>query len=137
MYELAGTEVDAGADGSTDMMRPGGEDLKIYLHRAPIDMRKGRNALAALAQQVMKVDPFGGALFIYVGRRFNALKILYWERNGFALWSKRIESAEKYHWPRVLAEEVVMVTVEQLNWLLDGYDIWTQPHRMLKFQHAS
>ena len=119
------------------MMRPCGEDLKIYLHRAPIDMRKGRNALAALAQQVMKVDPFGGALFIYVGRRFNALKILYWERNGFALWSKRIESAEKYHWPRLLAEEVVTVSAEQLNWLLDGYDIWTQPHRMLKFQHVS
>jgi hypothetical protein len=33
--------------------------------------------------------------------------------------------------------EVVTVTVEQLNWLLDGYDIWTQPHQMLKFQHAS
>ena len=65
-------------------MRPCGEDLRIYLHRAPIDMRKGRNALAALAQEVMKVDPFGGALFLYVGRRFNALKILYWERNGFA-----------------------------------------------------
>lgn len=95
------------------MMRPCGEDLKIYVHRAPIDMRKGRNSLAALAQQVMKVDPFGGALFIYVGRRFNALKILYWERNGFALWSKRIESTEKYHWPRLLAEEVVTVNAER------------------------
>ncbi len=119
------------------MMRPSGEGLKIYLHRAPIDMRKGRNGLAALAQEVMKVDPFSGALFLYVGRRFNALKILYWERNGFALWSKRIESAEKYHWPRLLAQEVIELTTEQLNWLLDGYDIFTQPHRMLKFQHAS
>jgi transposase len=68
------------------MMRPCGEDLKIYLHRAPIDMRKGRNALAALAQEVMKVDPFAGALFVYIGRRFNALKLIYWDRNGFALW---------------------------------------------------
>jgi IS66 Orf2 like protein len=47
-------------------------------------MRKGRNALAALAQEVMKVDPFSGALCIYVGRRFNALKIIYWDRNGFS-----------------------------------------------------
>jgi transposase len=60
------------------MMRPYGEDLKIYLHRAPIDMRRGRNGLAALAQEVLKVDPFSGAMFVYVGRRFNALKILYW-----------------------------------------------------------
>lgn len=119
------------------MMRPCGEDLKIYLHRAPIDMRKGRDALATLAQEVMKVDPFGGALFVYVGRRFNALKLIYWDRNGFALWSKRIEGAEKYHWPRMLQEESVTVTTEQLNWLLDGYDIWTQPHQMLRFQHVS
>ena len=119
------------------MMRPCGEGLKIYLYRAPIDMRKGRNGLAALAQQAMQLDPFSGGLFIYVGRRFNALKILYWERNGFALWSKKIESAEKYHWPRLLQEEVVSLTLEQVNWLLDGYDIWTQPHRMLKFRHAS
>ena len=119
------------------MMRPCGEDLKIYLHRVPIDMRKGRNALATLAQEVMKVDPFGGALFVYIGRRFNALKLIYWDRNGFALWSKRIEGAEKYHWPRMLQEESVTMTTEQLNWLLDGYDIWTYPHRMLRFQHVS
>jgi transposase len=100
-------------------------------------MRKGRNALAALAQEVMKVDPFGGALFVYIGRGFNALKLIYWERNGFALWSKRIEGTQKYHWPRMLQEEAVAVSSEQLNWLLDGYDIWTQPHQMLRFQHVS
>ena len=46
------------------MMRFGGEDLKVYLYRDPVDMRKGRNCLAALAQEVMKVDPFSGALVI-------------------------------------------------------------------------
>lgn len=137
MRELAAAELDIEPAGTAPMMRPCGEGLKIYLYRAPIDMRKGRNGLAALAQQAMQLDPFSGGLFIYVGRRFNALKILYWERNGFALWSKKIESAEKYHWPRLLQEEVVSLTLEQVNWLLDGYDIWTQPHRMLKFQHAS
>jgi transposase len=135
--ELAGVELDEGSDGRANMMRPSGEDLKIYLHRAPVDMRKGRNGLAALAQETMKLDPFSGNLFVYVGRRFNALKILYWNRNGFALWSKRIESSEKYHWPRMLQEDVVTLSTEQLNWLLDGYDVWTQPHEMLRFQHAS
>jgi hypothetical protein len=37
----------------------------------------------------------------------------------------------------MLQEEAVAVTTEQLNWLLDGYDIWTQPHRMLQFKHVS
>jgi transposase len=76
-------------------------------------------------------------LFIYIGRRFDALKILYWDKNGFALWWKKIESDEKYHWPRLLQQDVVTSTVEQLNWLLEGYDIWTQPHRMIKFAHVS
>lgn len=57
------------------MMRPSGDGLKIYLHRAPIDTRKGRNTLANLAQEVLKLDPFSGALFVYVGRRFNAMKL--------------------------------------------------------------
>jgi len=70
------------------MMRPHGEDLKVYLCREPIDMRTGRNGLAARAQEAMKLDPFSGALMVYVGRRFNAIKILYWSRNGFAVWHK-------------------------------------------------
>ena len=118
------------------MMRPVGE-VQVYLHRAPIDMRRGRNGLAALVQQVMKLDPFSAALFIFVGRRYDALKIFSWEKNGWAVWHKKIEGKEKYHWPRLLQEEVVTLSVEQLNWLLDGYDVWTQPHQMLRFAHVS
>ncbi len=65
------------------MIRFGSEDLKVYLYRDPVDMRKGRNCLAALAQEAMKVDPFSGALLIFVSRRHNAVKLLYWHRNGF------------------------------------------------------
>lgn len=119
------------------MMRPVGDDLKVYLHRAPIDMRTGRNGLAALAKEVMQADPFSGALFIYVGRRYDSMKILSWDRNGFSVWWKRIESEERYHWPRLLEEAVVTLTVQQLNWLLDGYDVWAQPHRMIRFSHVS
>lgn len=118
------------------MMRPYGEDLKVYLCREPIDMRRGRNGLAALAE-AMQLDPFSGALMVYVGRRFNAVKILYWHRNGFAVWHKLIEGRARFHWPRLLEQAVVRVTAEQLTWLLDGYDIWTQPHEMLRFSHAS
>lgn len=118
------------------MMRPFGEDLKVYLCREPVDMRKGRNGLAALAQEAMKVDPFSGALLVYVGRRYNAVKVLYWHRNGFAVWHKLIQSRDKFHWPRLLEQSVVTLSAEQLEWLLEGYDIWTQPHQMLRFAHA-
>ncbi len=119
------------------MMRFGGEELKVYLYRDPVDMRKGRNCLAALAQEVMKVDPFSGALVIFVSRRHNAVKILYWHRNGFVVVHKVIESRERFIWPRLLEAEVVTLTTEQLEWLLEGYDIWRQPHQMLRFSRAA
>lgn len=59
------------------MMRPVGE-VRVYPHRAPIDMHTDRNGLAVLAREVMQADPFEGGLFLFVGQRFNALKILWW-----------------------------------------------------------
>jgi transposase len=119
------------------MLRPNAADLKVYLHRAPVDMRKGRMGLAALAQEVIKQDPFGGSLFVFVGKRYDALKILYWDINGYALWHKVIENDQKFHWPRLFEEDVVTLTSEQLEWLMDGYDIWAQPHQRIKFIHAN
>jgi len=137
VLEFSGCAVVVGVDvGRGGMMRPVGE-VRVYLHRAPIDMRRGRNGLAALAKEVMLQDPFSQALFVFVGRKFDTLKILGWDRNGYALWYKKIESEEKFHWPRLLQEEVITLTVEQLNWLLDGYDVWSAPHRMIKFTHVS
>jgi transposase len=60
------------------MLRPNALGLQVYLHRAPIDMRKGRNGLAALAREVLKADPFGSALIVFVGKRYDSLKILGW-----------------------------------------------------------
>ena len=119
------------------MMRAVGE-VKVYLHREPIDMRRGRNGLAALVREGMREDPFASrALYVFIGRGYDALKILSWDRNGFAVWWKRIESEEKFHWPRMLEQDVVTLTSEQLNWLLDGYDVWPAPHRMIRFTHVS
>jgi len=65
------------------MMRPSG-DLKVYLHREPIDMRRGRNGLAALVREGMQEDPFAAqALYVFIGRRYDALKILSWDRQRF------------------------------------------------------
>lgn len=114
------------------MMRPLDGSLAVYLYRQPVDMRKGRNGLGALASQMMPESVYSGAVFLFVGRRFDTVKCLRWDRNGFAVWHKVIESDEKYHWPRMLSDAVVTLSVEQLQWLLDGYDVWRQPHRMLR-----
>ena len=59
------------------MLLPNEADLRVYLHRAPIDMRKQRNGLAALVREVVKQDPFSTALYCFIGKRRDKLKILY------------------------------------------------------------
>jgi len=120
------------------MLRPEGEGLRVYLHREPIDMRLQRTGLASLVQEVMREDPFSaGAIFGFIGKRYDRVKLLGWDKNGFVLWYKVIESREKFIWPRDVDEDVVTLTVEQLNWLLDGLDVFRQPHRLLSLAYVS
>ncbi|HEY6926501.1 MAG TPA: IS66 family insertion sequence element accessory protein TnpB [Steroidobacteraceae bacterium] len=52
------------------MLRPSAPDLMVYLHRAPIDMRAGRNGLAAIAREAMQKDPFGKTCFVFTNKRY-------------------------------------------------------------------
>jgi transposase len=114
-------------------MRPDRNIECVYLHRAPVDMRKQMDGLAILAREVMQHDPMSGALFVFINRRRNKLKCLTWERNGFVVWYKRLER-QKFHWPRRGTEVVMTLTGEQLHWLLDGYDVWRMKgHEALHF----
>jgi IS66 Orf2 like protein len=65
------------------MLRPNASDQKVYLHRAPIDMRKQRNGLAAIVKEAMRQDPFQRAFFLFTNKKCDALKILTWDVNGF------------------------------------------------------
>jgi transposase len=115
------------------MLRPDRDTPRVYLHRAPVDMRKQIDGLAILAKEVIQQDPTSGALFAFINARRNKLKLLVWERNGFIVWYKRLER-DKFHWPRASCEAVVTLSGEQLNWLLDGYDVWRmKPHELLHF----
>jgi len=119
------------------MLRPDRRLERVYLHRAPIDMRKQMNGLAALVEGVLKVDPFSGSLFVFINRRRDKLKLLVWDRSGFIVWYKRLEQ-EKFHWPVRSDETVVTLSGEQLHWLLEGYDVWRmKAHKTLHFSHAS
>src|SRR5690349_6304910 len=66
------------------MLRPSAPDLKVYLHRAPIDLRRGRNGLAAMAREVMQKDPFGKTCFMFTNKSYSALNILAWDINGLS-----------------------------------------------------
>jgi transposase len=66
-------------------MHPGSRIDAVYLHRAPIDFRKSIDGLATLVEQELGLSPFGTALYVFINRRRDKIKALYWHRNGFCL----------------------------------------------------
>jgi transposase len=105
----------------------------VFIHRDRVDMRKGINGLSAVVAAAKMGDLMGPYLFVFSGRRKDLLKILYFDRSGFALWQKRLEK-ERFFWPKKMSEEVVHITADQLSWLLEGYDVWKmKPFERLHF----
>ncbi|MBI5920997.1 MAG: IS66 family insertion sequence element accessory protein TnpB [Betaproteobacteria bacterium] len=94
--------------------------LKVYLHRDAVDGRKNINGLALLVEQELGLDPFAPALFVFGNRRRDRIRILLWDRNGFWLMIKRLES-DRFSWPK--DAPIVVLSVEQLHWLLSGIDL--------------
>ena len=118
------------------MMRPAA-DVQVYLCREFIDFRKGIAGLALLVEQGLQHDPFAAALYVFCNKQRNRVKALYWEKNGFCLWQKRLER-ERFKWPRHLDKSVVDLSGQELNWLLDGFDLWgNPPHKTLQFHSVS
>lgn len=96
-------------------------DVGFYLCTQSTDMRKGFDALAELARQVHTRDVFCGSLFIFISRRRDRLKILYWDKDGFALWYKRLEEGT-FRLPKY-GGHGVSIKASELAMLLDGVDL--------------
>ena len=99
---------------------------RVWLAAGVTDMRKGFNGLAALAQDVLKQDPFSGHLFVFRGRRGDLLKVIWFDGQGACLFSKRLEKA-RFVWPSATTGKVTL-TPAQLSMLLEGID-WRAPAR--------
>ncbi len=67
-------------------------NVRIYLHARPTDMRKSFDGLCALVRGVFQADPLDGSLFLFVNRRGDRIKAMWWDRDGLALFYKRLES---------------------------------------------
>ena len=114
-------------------LRPSRSMPEIYLYREPIDFRKQANGLAVLIEQELGHSPFTGALYAFTNRQRNKIKCLMWEDNGFILYYKAL-AEEKFKWPSP-ADELMPLTGEQINWLLDGYDIsLLQGHKTVHYE---
>ena len=94
----------------------------IYLYRQYVDFRKSINGLTLLVESELNLPVLSGALFIFCNKSQDKLKILYWDKTGFALWYKRLDR-DKFKWPKKEKENALNLTEEQFKWLLSGHSI--------------
>jgi transposase len=119
--------------GYSIMMRPDASQPRVYLCVGYVDFRKSIAGLSLLVEKELQLNPFEPVLFVFINRRHDKIKILYWEKNGFCLWYKRLEK-QRFKWPKNHQQEPITLNGEQLNWLLDGFDLWrNKPHQTLHF----
>ena len=95
---------------------------QVFLHRKPVDFRKSINGLSAYVEQEIQQDVFRGQVFVFCNKGKDKLKVLYWDKTGFALWYKRLEK-DRFKWPDKEAGEVVTLSNEQWQWLLSGLSV--------------
>lgn len=98
--------------------------VRIYLCLTACDMRKSFDGLHTLVRDHLELDAYAGHLVVFASRRRDRVKILYWDRDGFAIWSKRLEEGT-YGVP--LAENAEErrreITAQELGALLSGIDL--------------
>jgi|TARA_B100001971_G_scaffold36242_1_gene31292 transposase len=94
----------------------------VYLYRDFVDFRKSINGLSLIVEQQMQLSPLNGSVYVFCNKNKDKLKVLYWDKTGFALWYKRLEK-DKFKWPKKLNEQSLNLTEQQLHWLFDGFDV--------------
>ena len=101
--------------------------LKVFVCSEPADMRRSFDGLSGMAGNLMKQDPLSGHLFVFRNRNRDRLKILYWDRDGLAIWYKRLEKGT-FQFPTDLHPKEkkpasVEITASDLSLLLGGIDL--------------
>jgi transposase len=101
------------------MFFPEGQ-VRVHVYGRPTDMRKSFDGLYALTRQELAQDPLSGQLFAFINRRATQMKVLYFDRTGFCLWSKRLEAGR-------FVSDWGKVSTRQMDWtglklLLEGIE---------------
>jgi len=94
--------------------------VRLFVCTQPTDMRRGFDRLALMVQTILKQDPFSGHLFVFRSRRAERVKVLYWDRDGYAIWYKRLEKGT-FRFPEHLVDGAELRAID-LEMLLEGID---------------
>jgi transposase len=103
--------------------------VRVFLHTPPTDLRKGFDALSGLVTAAFSQDPTSGHLFLFVNRRRDRLKILYWDQDGLAIWYKRLETGSFQVPARSHDAVSIEMSPTQLSLILSGIDLHSARQR--------
>lgn len=95
--------------------------LKIFIATKPMDMRKSFDGMAALVTNTLKKDIFSGHVFVFCNKRGDRIKLIYWDRNGYCTWYKRLERGV-FRLPNVNTSSFA-VSPAELGMILEGIEL--------------
>lgn len=98
-------------------------EVKIFLHAEPVDMRKSFDGLFGLIKSDLSLDVRDGGLFLFLNLRRNRMKILYWDRDGLAIWMKRLEKNCFQRPVRTADGKKILLDHAELQAMLSGIDL--------------
>jgi transposase len=100
-----------------------GPGVQIVLASEPVDLRRGHDGLVTLVRSLWKADPYSGTLFVFLGRRRDRVKVLFFSAGGFVVYYKRLERG-RFSMPRVpQGASQIVLDPASLTMLLDGVDL--------------
>ena len=105
-------------------------EVKIMIRPGKTDFRKQINGLTEIVKSEMKLNPLSKYIFIFCSADRKKIKILYWDKTGFCLWLKRLET-NKFPWPKS-HDETYSITFKELRMLLAGINFFSK-HKMSEF----
>ena len=95
--------------------------VRVWLYTHPTDMRKSFDGLSALVRNALQEDPTSGHLFVFINRKRTQMKVLYFDRSGYCVWSKRLDRGRfQYH---AVGGGKELLSWTQLKLLLEGIDL--------------
>ena len=97
--------------------------VRVFIATQPVDGRKGADSLMVIVRDVFRHDPLGGHLFVFFSKRCDRVRIVYWDRNGFAMWTKRLEKGRFR--PSFSAEKLATNAIEyaELALIVEGIEL--------------
>jgi transposase len=115
------------------------ERLRYFVYRGACDMRKGFDSLSGIVRNEYKIDPLAGDVFVFFSRQFNKIKVLHFQGDGFAIFSKRLEKGT-FEMPIPpggidSADRAIEISSDQLQFILKGI-VLSSVKKRVRYEHA-